>query len=129
VQSLAFAWLARMVLGFPYRDPQAGLKGMHAAVAQFLLPRLACNGFAFDCEVLTACARLAIPVEEVPVRVRFDDRRTTTSVRTSLRTVRDLLAIGRAWRQAPDAVAAPVGRDKSAAAADPVLAESTGRAA
>jgi dolichyl-phosphate beta-glucosyltransferase len=100
LQSLGFAWLARTVLGLPYRDPQAGLKGMHAAVVQLVLPRLSRNGFAFDCELLTACARLGIPVEEVPVRVQFADRRTTTSLRTSARTIRDLFAIRRDWRRA-----------------------------
>jgi dolichyl-phosphate beta-glucosyltransferase len=103
LQSLAFGWLARIVLGFPYRDSQAGLKGMHAAVARFLLPRLSRTGFAFDCELLAACARLGIAVEEVPVRVRFTDRRTTTSFRSSVRAVRDLFAIRRDWRRAEPA--------------------------
>lgn len=108
LQSLAFGWLARTVLGFPYRDSQAGLKGMHAAVARLLLPRLSRTGFAFDCELLAACARFGIVVEEVPVHVRFTDRRTTTSFRTSVRAVRDLFAIRRQFRRIGPLAVCPV---------------------
>jgi dolichyl-phosphate beta-glucosyltransferase len=100
LQSVAFSWLARVLLALPTRDPQAGLKGMHAAVAHRLLPQLTRDGFAFDCELLTACVRLGIPVEEVPVRVRLADRRTTTGLRAAARTIRDLFAVRRDWRPA-----------------------------
>jgi dolichyl-phosphate beta-glucosyltransferase len=100
LQSLAFVWLARNILSLPQRDPQAGLKGLHAAVARSLLPRLTRDGFSFDCELLTACVRLGIAVDEVSVRVELTDRRTTTNFRTSARTIRDLFAIRRDWRRA-----------------------------
>src|ERR1051326_2446464 len=60
-QSRVFVTLARLLLPLTQRDPQAGLKGMSAAVAHSVLPRLKCQGFAFDCELLTACQRLKIP--------------------------------------------------------------------
>ena len=78
LQSRLFGAVARLLLPLAQRDTQAGLKGMTAAVAERVLPDLRCDGFGFDCELLTACARLGIPVAEVPVCVRYDDAASTT---------------------------------------------------
>ena len=43
-------------------DTRAGRKGMTADVAERVIPNLSCDGFGFDCELLTACARYGIPV-------------------------------------------------------------------
>src|SRR5438132_10803653 len=67
LQSLAFSALVRCLLPLKQRDTQAGLKGLSAAAAQTLLPRLSCDGFGFDCELLTACQHYGLTVEEVPV--------------------------------------------------------------
>jgi glycosyltransferase involved in cell wall biosynthesis len=107
IQSQAFGTLARLLLGIRHGDPQAGLKGMQATVARALLPRLRQDGFAFDCELLTACARLGIPVTEVPVHLHVADRHTTTGLRSSLRTVRQLFAIRRDWRATTASIAWP----------------------
>ena len=65
LQSEVFGALARRLLPITQRDTQAGLKGMSfAQVAERIAPRLRCNGFGFDCEMLTACSRLGIAVEE-----------------------------------------------------------------
>ena len=79
MQSLAFSALVRWLLPLKQRDTQAGLKGLSAAAAQTLLPRLSCDGFGFDCELLTACRHYGLTVEEVPVCVRYEDRRSTTA--------------------------------------------------
>jgi dolichyl-phosphate beta-glucosyltransferase len=97
VQSGVFGWFARRLLPLAQRDTQAGLKGMTAAVAERVLPELACDGFGFDCEFLTACERLGIPVAEVPVCVRYEDSGSTTGLRTTLRMLNDLWRIRRAW--------------------------------
>lgn len=99
LQSLAFSALVRCLLPLRQRDTQAGLKGMTAQVAELLLPQLHCNGFGFDCELLTACARLGIAVAEVPVAVRYDTRVSTTRGRPMLRMVRELLQIRRNWKR------------------------------
>ena len=57
LQGRLFGTLARLLLPIANHDTQAGLKGMTAAVAEALLPHLTCDGFGFDCELLTACAR------------------------------------------------------------------------
>jgi hypothetical protein len=80
------------------RDTQAGLKGMAAAAAERLVPHLACDGFGFDCELLTACARAGIRVEEVPVSVRYESTASTTGLRATVRMLRELWQIRRRWR-------------------------------
>jgi dolichyl-phosphate beta-glucosyltransferase len=99
LQSLLFTALARALLPVRQHDTQAGLKGLSAAVARQLLPRLHCDGFGFDCELLTACAHYGIPVAEVPVCLHYEDAVSTTSVQATGRMVRELLHIRRAWRR------------------------------
>jgi dolichyl-phosphate beta-glucosyltransferase len=98
VQSRVFGAVARWLLPLRQRDTQAGLKAMTAAVAEAIVPELRCSGFGFDCELLTACARSGVPVTELPVCVRYDTTATTTGPRATLRMLRELWQIRRAWR-------------------------------
>ena len=100
LQSKVFGTAARLMLPVGLTDTQAGLKGMTADVAARVLPRLGCDGFGFDCELLTACARLGIAVTPVPVCVRYEDATTTTGPTTTARMVRELWQIRRRWRGA-----------------------------
>jgi dolichyl-phosphate beta-glucosyltransferase len=99
LQSLAFSALVRLLLPLKERDTQAGLKGLSAAAAQAILPHLSCNGFGFDCELLTACQHYGLIVEEVPVCVRYDDRASTTGLSAMREMVRELWNIRRSWRR------------------------------
>jgi dolichyl-phosphate beta-glucosyltransferase len=99
VQSQIFGFLARTLLPITIRDTQAGLKGMNAAVAEDLLPRMACQGFGFDCELLTACARAELPVTEVPICVKYEDAASTTGAGSTLRMLRELWQIRKRWRK------------------------------
>jgi dolichyl-phosphate beta-glucosyltransferase len=103
LQSQVFSALARWLLPIAQRDTQAGLKGMSAAVARLLLPHLRCDGFDFDCELLTACARLGVAVTEVPVCVRYETTASTTGLASVVRMVRALWKIRGAWRHGPPA--------------------------
>lgn len=98
VQGRIFAAVARLLLPIANRDTQAGLKGMTATVAESLLPHLNCDGFGFDCELLTACARSGIAVTEVPVNVRYDTAVSTTGAWAGLRMLRELWRIRQSWR-------------------------------
>jgi hypothetical protein len=108
LQSAVFSALARLLLPLTQGDTQAGLKGVSARAAWVVLPHLRCDGFGFDCELLTACARYGLPVAEVPVQVRYEDRASTTGLRAVGRMVGELWRIRRAWRKAPPALAIPV---------------------
>jgi dolichyl-phosphate beta-glucosyltransferase len=96
LQSRLFGALARLLLPLAQRDTQAGLKGMTAAVAEWVLPDLTCDGFGFDCEFLAACGRTGIPVAEVPVCVRYADAASTTGLRATAGTLRELWRVRRA---------------------------------
>jgi dolichyl-phosphate beta-glucosyltransferase len=100
LQSRLFSLLARLLLPLRQRDTQAGLKGLSARAAALLLPRLRCRGFGFDCELLTACARLGLPVVEVPVCVRYHEASSSTDLRSAARTLAELWQIRRTWRAA-----------------------------
>lgn len=96
-QSKVFGSAARLLLPLAQRDTQAGLKGMTAEVASWLLPHTTCDGFGFDCELLTACRAHDVPVTEVPVTVRLDDAASTTGSGAMLRMLRELWRIRRSW--------------------------------
>lgn len=97
LQSLAFSRVVRTLLPISYRDTQAGLKGLSAAAVETLLPQIQCDGFAFDCELLLAAEKHGFPVEEIPIRVRYEDEESTTRTRTALKMVRELWRIRRHW--------------------------------
>ena len=97
VQSQMFARLVRSMLPLTQRDTQAGLKGFSERAVEFIAPHLQCNGFGFDCEILTACVRRGLKVTEVPVHVRCDAGGSTTNVRSTLRMIKDLWRIRRDW--------------------------------
>jgi dolichyl-phosphate beta-glucosyltransferase len=101
IQSAIFGILARLLLPLAQTDTQAGLKGLSARAASMVLPHLSCDGFGFDCELLTACARYHLPVVELPVQVRFENRSSTTGVRSMGRMIAELLSIRRSWQKAP----------------------------
>ena len=106
VQGRVFSAVARLLLPLRQRDTQAGLKGMTAAVAERIVPELRCAGFGLDCELLTACARSGVAVVEVPVHVRYDSTASTTGPTATLRMLRELWQIRRAWRRKSVAVPA-----------------------
>ena len=98
LQSVAFRTATRMLLGLKQRDTQAGLKAFTAEVVEHLVPHLDCNGFGFDCELLYACNKAHIPVADFPVRVRYEEG-TTTSTMTGFKMLRELRTIRKAWKK------------------------------
>ena len=97
IQSRIFGGLARVLLPIRQKDTQAGLKGFSAKCSEAIFPRLQCDGFGFDCELLTACSRLGFAVEEMPVQVRYDSQATTTGFRTVRRMFGELWKVRRDW--------------------------------
>lgn len=114
LQSLVFSILVRCLLSLKQGDTQAGLKGISAHVAHTVLPRLRCDGFGLDCELLTACARYQVPITEVPVCVRYDGSASTTGFHSIARMVQELWSIRRDWRQATTDPASDTGDRRAA---------------
>lgn len=103
LQSRAVSLLIRSILPVAQRDTQAGLKGMSAPAAARILPHMRSEGFAFDCELLTACARLGMTVTEVPVCVRHEDTVSSVSLSKLFCLFRELWRIRQNWRDVPAA--------------------------
>lgn len=97
LQSLIFSTVVRRLLPLKQHDTQAGLKGLSARAARLLLPLLRCDGFCFDCELLAICARLGVPVAEVPVTMQYDAASSTIGWRAMARTVGELYEIRERW--------------------------------
>jgi len=98
LQSQLFSLLTRTLLPLSQRDTQAGLKGLSSRAAGLVVPHLRCNGFEFDCELLTACVRQGLGIVEVPVCVRYEDASSTTRLRGAGGLLRALWRIRRTWR-------------------------------
>jgi dolichyl-phosphate beta-glucosyltransferase len=97
LQSKVFSGLVQWLLPVRQTDTQAGLKGLSARAARLLVPQLHCDGFEFDCELLTACARHGLAVSEVPICVCYEHQSSTTSWRSTLRMLRALWRIRKSW--------------------------------
>jgi dolichyl-phosphate beta-glucosyltransferase len=116
LQSALYSTLVRWLLPLDLRDTQAGLKGFAADVVERLVPHLRCQGFEFDCELLTGCVRLGIPIVEMPVLVRYNNRLSTTNWRTSLRMIHGLWQIRKHWKTMPPHAGGPSETEWRAAA-------------
>ncbi|MSQ90479.1 MAG: glycosyltransferase [Phycisphaerales bacterium] len=81
--------LMRLVLGLPYRDTQAGLKGFRGDAAKALFARRRQRGFGFDAELLFIAKKLKLAVVEVPAAVSADH----AALGTNVRIVRDSIGM------------------------------------
>jgi glycosyltransferase involved in cell wall biosynthesis len=88
-----FNRLARVILGLPYRDTQAGLKGFRAAAAKRLFAAQRLRSFAFDAEILYLAKKFGMKVGEVPARVSPEHASVPSSVNLILDPIRMLGAI------------------------------------
>jgi dolichyl-phosphate beta-glucosyltransferase len=58
------------LLGLPFCDTQAGLKGFRRTAAQEIFGRTRLDGFAFDVEALFVARRLGLEISEIAVQAR-----------------------------------------------------------
>jgi glycosyltransferase involved in cell wall biosynthesis len=93
-----FNVLARHMLGIPFRDTQAGLKGFRREVAEHLFGLQRIPGFGFDAELLYLGHKFGYRVAEIPAILR-SDHVYNTSVRRLLihggRALRELIEVRR----------------------------------
>lgn len=117
LQSRVFSLVVRLLLTLPPYDTQAGLKGMTARAARLLLPPLVCNGFGFDCELLSAGVRAGLKITEIPVSVRFEDGTSTTGLRAAQRMLSEIWRVRRSQNAAVPRQEQPPSQSDMAAAA------------
>jgi glycosyltransferase involved in cell wall biosynthesis len=93
-----FNRLARRILGLPYRDTQAGLKGFRAGAARAIFRRQQITGFGFDAELLFIAHQRGYSIGEIAGYVNDHHSYKIGKVRLlkdSLRMLRDLFLIRR----------------------------------
>ncbi|HEV8061824.1 MAG TPA: glycosyltransferase [Gemmataceae bacterium] len=117
LQSRVFSMIVRLLLTIPPYDTQAGLKGMTARAARLLLPPLVCNGFGFDCELLSAGVRAGLKIAEIPVSVRFEDGTSTTGFRAARRMLAEIWRVRQSQNATPPPQTQPPSQSDIAAAA------------
>lgn len=107
----AFNLLTRLVLVPDIHDTQAGLKGLHRAALDQLLPHLTLDRFSFDVELLVVARRLGLAIAEVPVTFEYQSEPSTLELgRDSLRMLSDVARV--VGRQLGGAYPAIVRRNK-----------------
>jgi glycosyltransferase involved in cell wall biosynthesis len=84
VLGAGFNAIARSLLGLPYRDTQAGLKGFRTPAAREIFKRVTLNGFAFDAEAIFIARRLGYSIAEVPAQVSAEHRAKKSKVNLAL---------------------------------------------
>ena len=67
-----FNLLARIILGFRFRDTQAGIKGFRTETARFLFAHQQIFNFAFDAELLFVAKKHGFAIGEIPAHVNED---------------------------------------------------------
>lgn len=84
VMGAGFNAIARGLLGLPYRDTQAGLKGFRTDAAREIFKRVTLNGFAFDAEALFIARQLGYTITEVPAHVSAEHRAKKSKVNLAI---------------------------------------------
>ncbi len=81
VMGWTFNRLARVIVGLPYRDTQAGLKGFRAPAAEAIFRRRRLTGFAFDVELLAIARRRGLRIAEIPASPSLEHASQPSNVR------------------------------------------------
>ncbi len=88
--------LARWLLGMPFKDTQAGLKGFRSVVVKSVFPKIRIKGFGFDPEVLYIAKKKRFSIIEIPVEEKKTHLYKSCKIKLfkdSLRMLRDLLVV------------------------------------
>lgn len=88
--------LMRITLGLPYRDTQAGIKGLTKEAVHRILPKMSIDGFGFDAELLLIAFKEGLSIEEIPVKESDNHSYKTCKLKLAKDTVtmlRDLIRV------------------------------------
>jgi glycosyltransferase involved in cell wall biosynthesis len=95
---VAFNHMVRLALALPYRDTQCGLKAFERETGIGLFRRVRSTGFLFDIELFLAARELHTAIEEIPVRIVYNDFKS--SVRLAGDSARFLSSLATIWGRA-----------------------------
>ncbi|MFQ3573511.1 MAG: glycosyltransferase [Thermodesulfovibrionales bacterium] len=88
--------LMRLILGLPFQDTQAGIKGFRREVVKTIFPKMTIFGFGFDPEILFLAKLKGYSITEIPVKERDCHTYKTCKIKLtkdSLRMFRDLIRV------------------------------------
>lgn len=95
---VAFNHMVRLALSLKYRDTQCGLKAFERRTGIELFRRVRSTGFLFDIELFLAARELGTMIEEIPVRIVYNDFKS--SVRLAGDSARFLAGLAQIWKRA-----------------------------
>jgi dolichol-phosphate mannosyltransferase len=109
---------ARLILGFPVRDPTGGFKCIRREVLEAIeLETVRAEGYVFQIEVTYRAVLAGFRVREIPIV--FRDRTAGTSKMSSRIALEAMRAVPTMRRTAPEAVARGAGRGQAIDAPGP----------
>lgn len=95
LMSRAFNLWLRWMLPISILDTQAGYKGMTAAAWNRIAPRLQCDGFFFDTEMLAHAGALELDIRQTPAHFKYLDPTTVRMVQHGWSMIWDTLKLRR----------------------------------
>jgi dolichyl-phosphate beta-glucosyltransferase len=95
LMSRAFNFFLRQVLPIKILDTQAGLKGVTGKAWQVVGPKMTCDGFFFDVELLSRAQIEGLVLHETPIVFRYADPTTVRMVRHGGQMILDTLRLRR----------------------------------
>lgn len=77
---MLFNAVMRFLFRLPVTDSQAGFKGMRRDLALAAFPKMICDGFLFDIELLLVAARSGYRIEQLPLTFRLSTEKSTVRI-------------------------------------------------
>lgn len=99
LMSRSFNWWLRQVLPIKILDTQAGLKGVTAAAWEIVGPKMNCDGFFVDVELLARAQVEGLVLRETPIVFRYADPTTVRMVKHGGQMFLDTLRLRRKLHQ------------------------------
>ncbi|MCX8026468.1 MAG: glycosyltransferase [Thermodesulfovibrionales bacterium] len=88
--------IMRFILGVPFKDSQAGIKGFRKKVVRSVFPKMTIFGFGFDPEILFLAQKEDFTISEIPVKEKASHTYKSCKIKLtkdSLRMFRDLIKV------------------------------------
>ena len=99
LMSRSFNWFLRQALPIKILDTQAGLKGVTSRAWQVIGPKMTCDGFFFDVELLSRAQIEGLVLRETPIVFRYADPTTVRMVKDGGQMFFDTLRLRRKLHQ------------------------------
>jgi len=93
LSSSVYILLNKWLYGFEMIDSQCGLKGFEAKTGKLLFSKSKIQKYSIDAEILYLAKKNNIPVEKIPVTIRFQGKSSLNLYIDGIIMIYDLLRI------------------------------------